>query len=100
MEAYEICQPCITAVRTFGLLEWFIAFLFALFTLVSLLTRINIFSILKSVGETMDRALNPGKKEEKPAAPAVKVEGAIDAVTVTEEKPAGTDPGPGPNQPS
>ena len=99
MEAYEICQPCITAVREFGLFEWFLAFLFFLFTIISLLTRINIFTLLKTVGETMDKALNASKKEkEKPQ--TVKVEGAIDAVTVTEEKPLGTPDSPGDNRPN
>ena len=80
MEAYEICHPCITAVREFGLFEWFIAFLFMLFTLISVLTRMNIFMLLKSVSEAVERALNP-KKFAKKEPQTVVVEQKLDAAT-------------------
>lgn len=97
MEAYEVCHPCIVAVRDFGIFEWFVAFLFALFTLISLLTRINIFSLLKTVGETMDKALNASKREKQTT---VKVEGEINAVTTTEQTQTSVDPSSTPGSPS
>lgn len=91
IEAYEICQPCINAAREFGIFEWFITFLVMLFTIISLISRMNIFYLLKSVGQAVERALNPNSKKIPPTKEIVTIEGDINAVTTeTQTGPSAT----------
>ena len=57
MEAYKICEPCIIAFRDFGIFEWFMVGIACLFTIISLVSKVNLFALLKGMGKLVDKSL-------------------------------------------